>query len=131
VPGPEVDDDPNAAVALVAYGTSHWAALEARDELRREYGLPTGYLRLRAYPFSDEVAAFLGRYERVYLVEQNRDAQMRALMRIELPPALTARIRSVRHYDGLPIDARSITDAVVAQEGVGGAAAAQKAERSS
>ncbi len=118
VPRPEVDDDPEASVALIAYGTSHWAAVESRDQLRQDYGVRTGYLRLRSYPFTAEVEAFLGRYARVYLVEQNRDAQMRALMRMELPADLTGKIRSVRHYNGLPIDARSITDAVLAQEGI-------------
>ncbi len=118
VPRPEVDDAPGAAVGFIAYGTSHWAVLESRDQLREEYGLPTGYLRLRAYPFTEELEAFLERHERVYLVEQNRDAQMRALIRMELPGPLTAKVRSVRHYNGLPIDARSITDEVVRQEGL-------------
>jgi 2-oxoglutarate ferredoxin oxidoreductase subunit alpha len=52
------------------------------------------------------------------VVEQNRDAQMVALMRMDLDPARAAKIRSVLHYNGLPIDARSVTDAVLAQEGL-------------
>lgn len=118
VPAPEVQDAPDAEVGLIAYGTSHWAALESRDQLAADAGLKTAYLRVRAYPFTDEVAAFVGRYRRVYVIEQNRDAQMRALMRIDLAPGLMSRVRSVLHYDGLPIDARSITDAVLAQEAV-------------
>jgi 2-oxoglutarate ferredoxin oxidoreductase subunit alpha len=54
----------------------------------------------------------------VYVVEQNRDGQMLQLMRLDLPPERQSRLRSVLHYDGLPIDARSITDAVLAQEGL-------------
>ena len=50
----------------------------------------TGYLRLRAYPFTDELSAFIDRYDRVYVVEQNRDAQMLALMRLDLAPAQSA-----------------------------------------
>jgi len=118
VPAPEVDEAPDAAIGLVAYGTSHWAVVESRDQLAKEAGLKTAYLRLRAYPFTDEVEAFVRRHDRVYVVEQNRDAQMRALMKMDLPPELAVKLRTVRHYDGLPIDARSITDAVLAQEAV-------------
>ncbi len=116
VPAPEVLDVPGAEVAIVGYGTSHWAIIESRDQLEREGGIRTAYLRLRAYPFSDELAAFIGRYKRVYVVEQNRDAQMQSLMRFELPGDSIAKLRKVLHYNGLPIDARSITDEVLAQE---------------
>ncbi len=117
VPGPEIVDVPGAAVAIVGYGTSHWAIVESRDQLEREAGLQTAYLRLRGYPFSDALSAFVGRYDRVYVVEQNRDAQMYSLMRLELPAEGIARLRKVLHYNGLPIDARSITDAILAGEG--------------
>jgi len=116
VPAPEVLDVPGAEVAIVGYGTSHWAIIESRDQLEREGGIRTAYLRLRAYPFTDELAAFIGRYKRVYVVEQNRDAQMQSLMRFELPGDSIAKLRKVLHYNGLPIDARSITDEVLAQE---------------
>jgi 2-oxoglutarate ferredoxin oxidoreductase subunit alpha len=116
VPAPIVEDDPEAEVGFISFGTSHWAVLESRDQLRREWGLRTGYLRLRAYPFTAHLEQFVARYKRVYVVEQNRDGQMRALMRIELPADLMSRIRSVRHYNGLPIDARSVTDSVIEQE---------------
>ena len=59
---------------------------------------------------------FIRRHDRVYVVEQNRDAQMAALMRMDLDPARAAKLRSVLHYSGLPIDARSVTDAILAQE---------------
>ena len=73
---------------------------------------------MKAYPFTPELLAFIDQHERVYVVEQNRDAQMVALMRMELDPARLAKVRSVLHYSGLPIDARSISDAVLAQEGL-------------
>jgi 2-oxoglutarate ferredoxin oxidoreductase subunit alpha len=117
VPRPEVQDEADAEIGIIAYGTSHWAVGESRDQLEKEAGIKTGYLRLRAYPFTDELTAFLDRYERIYVVEQNRDAQMAGLMRLELPPERIARLRSVLHYNGLPIDARSITDAILVQEG--------------
>ncbi len=118
VPAPEVHEEPGTSVGIIAYGTSHWAVVESRDQLAREAGLKTAYLRLRAYPFTDEVEAFVRRHDRTYVVEQNRDGQMRALLKMDLPPDLAVRLLSVRHYDGLPIDARSITDAVLAQEAV-------------
>ena len=116
VPGPIVDDVAGAEVGIIAYGTSHHAVEEARDQLARETGLKTSYMRLRAYPFSDDVEAFIRRFDRVYVVEQNRDAQMQSLLRMDLPGELAGRYRAVLHYNGLPIDARSITDAIVAQE---------------
>jgi 2-oxoglutarate ferredoxin oxidoreductase subunit alpha len=118
VPQPEVDLVEGAKVGLMAYGTSHWAIVESRDQMREEAGLATSYLRLRGYPFPDAVADFIARHDLVYVVEQNRDAQMLALLRMDYPPALTAKLRSVRHFNGLPIDARSVSDGVLAQEGL-------------
>jgi 2-oxoglutarate ferredoxin oxidoreductase subunit alpha len=117
VPQPELIDEPGADIGIVAYGTSHWAVLESRDQMKRETGLKASYLRLRAYPFPDDLAAFLERHRRVYVVEQNRDAQMLALMRMDLPPELTARAVSVLHYDGLPLDARSVSDQILTHQG--------------
>jgi 2-oxoglutarate/2-oxoacid ferredoxin oxidoreductase subunit alpha len=117
VPKPEVFDVAGAEVGIVGYGSSHWAIVESRDQLEREAGLATAYLRLRAYPFTEELAAFVGRYKRVYVVEQNRDAQMHSLMRLDLGADGIARLRKVLHYNGLPIDARSITDEILVQEG--------------
>jgi 2-oxoglutarate ferredoxin oxidoreductase subunit alpha len=104
-------------VGVIAYGTSHWAVLESRDQLREEAGAATSYLRLRGYPFPESVGEFIGAHDRVYVVEQNRDAQMLSLLRMEYPAEVIGRLRSVLHYNGLPIDARSITDSVLAQEG--------------
>ena len=118
VPKPDVDVDDGARVGVVAFGSTHWAIVESRDQLRQEAGLSTSYLRLKAYPFTGELAAFIDRHDRVYVVEQNRDAQMLTLMRTELDVARLAKLRSVLHYNGLPVDARSITDAVLAQEGL-------------
>ncbi len=114
VPKPAVEDH-GRKVGLLAYGSTHWAMGEARDQLRAEAGLETDYLLVKALPFGAEVRAFVERHARVYVVEQNRDAQMAALLRLEYP-AHAARIRSVLHYDGLPVDARSVSDGVKAQE---------------
>jgi 2-oxoglutarate/2-oxoacid ferredoxin oxidoreductase subunit alpha len=118
VPKPVVADLAGADIAIIGYGTSHFAIEESRDQLAREAGVSCAYLRLRAYPFTEELGSFIDRYKRVYVVEQNRDAQMLGLMRLELDAPRIAKLRSVLHYNGLPIDARSISDEILAQEGL-------------
>jgi 2-oxoglutarate ferredoxin oxidoreductase subunit alpha len=116
VPAPELHETPGARVGIIAYGSSHFAVEESRDQLREEGAFETSYLRLRAYPFTPEVEDFVRRHDHVYVMEQNRDAQMLKLLRMDLDPALATKLRSVLHYNGLPVDARSITDAITAQE---------------
>jgi 2-oxoglutarate ferredoxin oxidoreductase subunit alpha len=116
VPAPVVEDA-NSDIGIIGYGTSHWAIEECRSLLEQEEGIKTAYLRLRAYPFPPEVDAFIARYKRIYLVEQNRDAQMKMLIRIDLPAGATNHVRSVLHYNGLPVDARSLSDDILVQEG--------------
>ena len=117
VPAPEVETVPEAKIGIIGYGTSHWAIGESRDQLREETDVKTSYFRLRAYPFTDDLAAFIDRHERVYVVEQNRDAQLLQLLKLEVSPERQTKLRSVLHYNGLPIDARSVTDDLLAQEG--------------
>ena len=117
MPKPEIDTVAGAKIGLIAYGTSHWAILESRDQLREETDVKTSYFRLRAYPFTAELTAFIDAHDCIYVVEQNRDAQLLQLMKLELTPERTAKLRSILHYNGLPIDARSITDDVLSQEG--------------
>ena len=107
----------NAKIGIIAYGTSHWGITESRDQLRNEYGIETDYLRLRAYPFTREVHEFIEQHDRIYVVEQNRDAQMLSLLKLDLKPELTTRLRSIAHLDGLPLDARSVTDELSTMEG--------------
>jgi len=90
---------------------------ESRDQLRGEYEIETDYLRLRAYPFTREVHEFIETHEHVYVVEQNRDAQMLSLLKLDIKPELTPRLRSIAHINGLPLDARSITDELTSMEG--------------
>jgi 2-oxoglutarate ferredoxin oxidoreductase subunit alpha len=115
-PAPVVEGS-GAPVGIVACGSSDPAVRESRDQLLREHGLATDYLRIRAYPFSRAVREFVEAHGRVYVVEQNRDAQLAALLRLDLPPELGPRLRSIAHVRGLPLDARSVTDELVAQEG--------------
>jgi len=115
VPAPVVESDPNAEIGIIAFGSSHWAILEARDQLRQEQNIPTAYLRIRALPFNDDLRDFVKRMKRVYVVEQNRDGQMCDLIRLNVWRDCN-KVRSVRHYTGFPIDARTITDEILTQE---------------
>jgi 2-oxoglutarate/2-oxoacid ferredoxin oxidoreductase subunit alpha len=117
VPPPIVEVEQGARVGIIGYGTSHWGIGESRDQLRAEAGIRTSYLRLRAYPFDPTLPEFVAAHDRVYVVEQNRDAQMLALLKLDLDAALLTRLRSVLHYDGLPLDARTITEDIRRQEG--------------
>jgi 2-oxoglutarate/2-oxoacid ferredoxin oxidoreductase subunit alpha len=117
VPKPERVADGTSKVGLIAFGTSDFAVRESRDQLVQEYGIKTDYLRLRAYPFNRDVHDFVEKHERVYLIEQNRDAQMLSLLKLDLAASQVHKLRSVRHFNGLPIDARSVTDDIISQEG--------------
>jgi len=116
VPRPEVITG-KSKIGIIAYGTSHWGIIEARDQMRNEYGMETDYLRLKAYPFTREVHEFIENHERVYVVEQNRDAQMLSLLKLDIKPELVTRLRSIAHIHGLPLDARSVTDELTSMEG--------------
>jgi len=118
VPAPVVVQTGKSKVGIIAYGTSDFAVMEGRDQLKKEYGLEVDYLRIRAFPFNKDVHDFVASHDRVYIVEQNRDAQMLSLLKLDLPADQTPRLRSVRHFNGLPIDARSVTDEIVLQEGI-------------
>jgi 2-oxoglutarate/2-oxoacid ferredoxin oxidoreductase subunit alpha len=104
-------------VGIIAYGTSHWGIIEARDQMRDEYQMETDYLRIKAYPFTREVHEFIENHDRVYVVEQNRDAQMLSLLKLDIKPELVTRLRSIAHIHGLPLDARSVTDELTSMEG--------------
>ncbi|HLJ86386.1 MAG TPA: 2-oxoacid:acceptor oxidoreductase subunit alpha [Candidatus Angelobacter sp.] len=117
VPPPVKEIDGTSKIGVIAYGTSHWAVGETHDQLQQEYGLKVDYLRIRAYPFNHDVHEFVKAHERLYVVEQNRDGQMFELLKLDLSPEQVVKLRSVRHYNGLPIDARSVTDEIVSQEG--------------
>jgi 2-oxoglutarate ferredoxin oxidoreductase subunit alpha len=112
---PPSDAHAPARIGILAYGTTHHAIVESRDQLRAEKEIDSDYLRVRAFPFDDTVPQWIAAHDRVYVVEQNRDGQMLRMLRMEYP-ALAPRLRSVRHYDGLPIDARTVTEEIAKQE---------------
>ena len=103
VPKPVVEKMENAKFGIVAYGTSHYPIVEVRDALQKQHGLATDYLRLRAYPFTEELAAFIDQHEYVYVIDQNRDAQMYQLMKIDFGTKRIGKMRSLINFDGLPL----------------------------
>jgi 2-oxoglutarate/2-oxoacid ferredoxin oxidoreductase subunit alpha len=116
VPAPVLHTAPGARIGFIACGTSDYAVRESCDQLRSEYKIEASYLRLKAYPFTSEVLDFIRQHDRVYVVDQNRDGQLLGLMRLEFDTDLIARLRSLRYYGGLPLDARTVTEEVVRQE---------------
>jgi len=84
--------------------------------MQREYKMPVSYYRLRAVPFTQDLIDYVEKHDRVYVVEQNRDGQVEMLVKLELPADLVGKIRSIRHYSGIPIDARFVTDELVTAE---------------
>ncbi|MBL7811234.1 MAG: 2-oxoacid:acceptor oxidoreductase subunit alpha [Bacteroidetes bacterium] len=110
VPKPFVKTWPHKPdTGLLYFGTSSHAAREARDILA-EKGLHYDTMRLRSFPFTKEVEEFIDSHDRIFVIEQNRDAQMRSLMMMELNTH-PAKLISVLNYDGMPITA----DAIVSQ----------------
>jgi 2-oxoglutarate/2-oxoacid ferredoxin oxidoreductase subunit alpha len=115
LPAPIENKDADAQVGIISYGTSDYAVRESLDQLRAQ-GVKASYLRVRGLPFTDDVQKFIDRHKRVYVVEQNLTAQMTTIMRAELPATATAKLHSVLHYDGIPLDAPFVTNAILARE---------------
>ena len=102
--------DKKASLGLISIGSCDDAVREARDRLRRE-GVRSDYLRIRAFPFNDEVQSFLDEHERIFVIEQNRDGQLRSLLVNECSVD-GRRLESILHYDGLPMAAAPLVAAV-------------------
>ena len=102
------------AIGVIYFGSTSPALSEALDQLEAG-GVHLDSLRLRAYPFPDTVREFVAQHSHVYVVEQNRDAQMKSLLVTEFgfDPAV---LPSVLHFDGTPITARFIASAILARE---------------
>ena len=111
VPGPIIERTPNADVAIVSLGSCHGAIQETRDRLA-EKGMASDYLRIRAFPFCDDVRAFIDSYPRVFVVEQNRDAQLRSLLMTETGIA-AERLVAVLYYGGEPLSSLDIIDVIL------------------
>ena len=115
VPQPIVKGDASSEVGIIAFGSTDCPMTEAIDQLESR-GVKIEYMRLRAFPFPAKLKEFVASKKRVYVVEQNRDAQMLQLLKLEFAPELVMKLRSVLHYNGLPLDARSVSDEILKQE---------------
>jgi 2-oxoglutarate ferredoxin oxidoreductase subunit alpha len=116
VPAPVLSGNESAEIGLIAYGSTDAPMKEAMDQLSAK-GVAVEYLRVRGFPFPRQVHDFVARKKRVYVIEQNRDAQMLQLLKLDLKPELLIKLRSILHYNGLPVDAKSVSDDILRQEG--------------
>ncbi len=117
VPKPAIEKTTGAKVGLLTYGSCEAAVREARVMLKQAGGPKTDFLRMRALPSTKEVFDFINKHERVYIVEANRDGQMRQILSAIMPDQ-APKLRSAAHSDGLPLTARWIKETIFAQEEV-------------
>jgi len=113
VPRAVIDATANSRVGIVSVGSCDGAIREARDLLAAR-GVTLDYLRVRSFPFSEDVERFLTAHELLFVVEQNRDAQLRSLLTLETTVE-KSKLRSLLHYSGLPISSAFIVDGVLAE----------------
>ena len=113
VPAPIIRRTLGAKVGLVTVGGCHAACVEAMDLLAKD-GIAVDYLRVRGFPFGDEVRSFLAEHETNFVVEQNRDAQLRSLLMLNTGVPLT-QLESVRYYAGFPMSAHHVISGVKAK----------------
>jgi 2-oxoglutarate ferredoxin oxidoreductase subunit alpha len=118
VPTPIMVRNGGSKVGFLAYGSTDFALRESLDQIEKEHGLKADYMRIRAFPFAHEIHDFVASHERVYVVEQNRDGQMASLLKLDLGAEQAVKLRSILHYNGLPPDARTITDEFAMKEGL-------------
>ena len=112
MPKPAIDGT-GSEIGIVAVGGTNGAVTEAVALLRAE-GIACDYMRIRGFPFGEEVDAFIRNHERVFVVEQNRDAQLRSMLAIELGIPRDD-MTAVLDYAGLPLTAKFVMDSVANQ----------------
>ncbi len=115
LPRPIVQTQPGADIGIIGFGSSDPAIQEARVALEKKR-VRTDYLRLRALPIDKEVREFIASHRVTYIVEQNRDAQAFSIIKLDIPVEHAPLLRSILHYSGLPIDAQSVVDEILAHE---------------
>jgi len=115
VPAPIIEIARGAQFGIIAYGSTVPAVEEARVLMGHAGGPKTAFLRMRALPCTKEVLSFVKKYERIYIVEANRDGQMKQILSMAMPDQ-AGKFRSACHSDGLPLTARWVKDAILEQE---------------
>ena len=114
LPEPEILSSMGAQIGVIGFGSTDPAIREA-IEILSEQGITVDYLRLRALPAADEVKEFIEKHQRNYVVELNRDGQLKIILQAEFPE-VTALLRSLAHLDGLPLSAAWLVNALKEQE---------------
>jgi 2-oxoglutarate ferredoxin oxidoreductase subunit alpha len=112
VPAPFTRLTPGSKLGLVTVGGCHAACMEAMDLLAAE-GIALDYLRVRGFPFGADIAAFLESHDVNFVVEQNRDGQLRSLLTLETGVPIS-KLESVRYYGGFPMSAHHVITGVKA-----------------
>ncbi len=114
LPAPVLTSDGKCDIGIIVTGSAEPAVMEAHDQLKQK-GIATDVLRIRSIPFHAEVEDFLRDHERVYVVELNRDGQIRQLLMINYPEFATKTVK-VAHTDGLALTAKWVREAIEAHE---------------
>jgi 2-oxoglutarate/2-oxoacid ferredoxin oxidoreductase subunit alpha len=112
VPRAIIDATADSELGIVSVGSCDGAVHEAMDLLRAR-GVGVDYMRVRAFPFTEDVERFLEAHQVIFVVEQNRDAQLRALLTLETQVE-KSKLQSLLHYNGLPISSKFIVEGVIA-----------------
>jgi 2-oxoglutarate ferredoxin oxidoreductase subunit alpha len=128
VPKPIIHRQPGAQAGIIAFGSTEAAILEARNQLSEENGFKADFMRVRALPFTDEVADFVKTHDPIFVVEMNRDGQLAQLLRMENPNG-AAKLRSLAFQDGLPAAARWVREGILALDTGGSAPKKAAAKR--
>lgn len=114
LPGPEIQYTAGAEIGVIGFGSTDPAIREA-IEIMSEHGMKVNYLRMRSLPAAEEVKAFIQKHKQNYVVELNRDGQLKVILQTEFPE-ITERLCSLAHLDGLPLSAAWLVKAMMDQE---------------
>ena len=117
MPKPILHSTPGATIGIISFGSTESAVLEAMQQLDLQHGIKADFLRVRAIPFTDEVTEFIGKYDQVFVVEMNRDGQMKQILTIEYPDKASS-LKSVAFGDGMPASARWIREGILSRHAV-------------
>jgi 2-oxoglutarate ferredoxin oxidoreductase subunit alpha len=113
MPAPVMHPVEGATVGILAYGSTENAVLEAQHYLAKDDGIKADFMRIRAIPFTDEVIQFIEKYDQIFVVEMNRDAQMQQILITEYPQ-YAMKFKSVAYHDGLPAAAKWVREGILA-----------------
>jgi 2-oxoglutarate ferredoxin oxidoreductase subunit alpha len=118
LPKPVLHGTRGVKTGIIAYGSTEAAIDEARDQLAKDHGMKTNFLRVRAFPFTPEVDDFIRDHDQIYVVEMNRDGQLHQLISLAHPES-TARLISVAYGDGMPASAKWVREGILAKSASG------------